>query len=243
MASATGIPENVNEVRGVSETEPLLGQRGDASQAEGQNIFMNWWIGTLSSIHLHMALKHILIPCQGTAPIAQAGIWIVSLLPLYENLHPNLLCTPLTPTVARSHGMGRHLLPRPHLLLRTPSTYTLHPNLSTTSLTPSAAPQHRRPPPRHPSSPNPPTDPHPLPKTHRHPHPRHPTPPRPLRPPYRPHNNRDKQARSRPLTLHLPARHPGSHFLHNPVPAGVCRFYAVLHAGDVWRRGKCEEGV
>lgn len=45
MASATGIPENVYAARGVSEEEPLLGRRGDASQPEGDNIFLNLWIG------------------------------------------------------------------------------------------------------------------------------------------------------------------------------------------------------
>ncbi|KAF2257767.1 hypothetical protein CC78DRAFT_538282 [Lojkania enalia] len=57
MASATGIPENaINEREG--EDEPLLGHRGDASQMEGQNIVLNLWIGT--------------------APLAQAGIWILA---------------------------------------------------------------------------------------------------------------------------------------------------------------------
>ncbi|KAF2747085.1 hypothetical protein M011DRAFT_467975 [Sporormia fimetaria CBS 119925] len=62
MASATGIPEDVPGLlrgnRGVSEEEPLLGRRGDASQAEGQSLLMNLWIGT--------------------APLAQAGIWILA---------------------------------------------------------------------------------------------------------------------------------------------------------------------
>ncbi|ORY10212.1 eukaryotic cytochrome b561-domain-containing protein [Clohesyomyces aquaticus] len=56
MASATGIPANPNGLRG-TEDEPLLGRVGDASQAEGQPLYMNLWIGT--------------------APIAQAGIWIL----------------------------------------------------------------------------------------------------------------------------------------------------------------------
>ncbi|KAF2195762.1 hypothetical protein K469DRAFT_734227 [Zopfia rhizophila CBS 207.26] len=58
MASATGIPENVNALRGTGEDEPLLGRRGDASQLEGVPIYLNLWIGT--------------------APIAQAGIWILT---------------------------------------------------------------------------------------------------------------------------------------------------------------------
>lgn len=58
MASATGVPQNVSATRGQSEEEPLLGSRGDASQAEGQNLIANLWIGT--------------------APIAQAGIWILA---------------------------------------------------------------------------------------------------------------------------------------------------------------------
>ncbi|KAH7081649.1 hypothetical protein BKA63DRAFT_530632 [Paraphoma chrysanthemicola] len=58
MASATGIPPNGAAARGQSEEEPLLGRRGDASQAEGQSLVYNLWIGT--------------------APIAQAGIWILA---------------------------------------------------------------------------------------------------------------------------------------------------------------------
>lgn len=57
MASATGIP-NATAIRGASEEEPLLGSRGDASQVEGQPLYENLWIGT--------------------APIAQAGIWILA---------------------------------------------------------------------------------------------------------------------------------------------------------------------
>lgn len=58
MASATGIPPNAAAAHGQSEEEPLLGRRGDASQAEGQPLHYNLWIGT--------------------APIAQAGIWILA---------------------------------------------------------------------------------------------------------------------------------------------------------------------
>lgn len=58
MASATGIPDGINGVRGASEDEPLLGQRGDASQMAGQPIYLNLWLGT--------------------APLAQAGIWILA---------------------------------------------------------------------------------------------------------------------------------------------------------------------
>ncbi|KAF1838202.1 hypothetical protein BDW02DRAFT_542309 [Decorospora gaudefroyi] len=58
MASATGIPSNVAAARGQSEEEPLLGSRGDASQMQGQPLYFNLWIGT--------------------APIAQAGIWILA---------------------------------------------------------------------------------------------------------------------------------------------------------------------
>ena len=46
MASATGISPNVAAARGQSEEEPLLGQRGDASQIEGQPLYYNLWIGT-----------------------------------------------------------------------------------------------------------------------------------------------------------------------------------------------------
>ncbi|KAF2649556.1 hypothetical protein K491DRAFT_697990 [Lophiostoma macrostomum CBS 122681] len=53
MASTT----NVNGLRG-TEHEPLLGEPGDASQMEGKSIWFNLWIGT--------------------APIAQAGIWILA---------------------------------------------------------------------------------------------------------------------------------------------------------------------
>lgn len=45
MASATGIPEHINGARGASEQEPLLGQRGDASQTEGQPLWVNLWLG------------------------------------------------------------------------------------------------------------------------------------------------------------------------------------------------------
>ncbi|KAF2012270.1 hypothetical protein BU24DRAFT_495320 [Aaosphaeria arxii CBS 175.79] len=63
MASATGIPENYNSNdaaprEGLGEDEPLLGRRGDASQEDGQPIYKNLWIGT--------------------APVAQAGIWILT---------------------------------------------------------------------------------------------------------------------------------------------------------------------
>lgn len=57
MASATGLP-TATAIRGASEEEPLLGSRGDASQIEGQPLYENLWIGT--------------------APIAQAGIWILA---------------------------------------------------------------------------------------------------------------------------------------------------------------------
>lgn len=45
MASATGIPPNAVAARGQSEEEPLLGGSGDASQAEGQSLWYNLWIG------------------------------------------------------------------------------------------------------------------------------------------------------------------------------------------------------
>ena len=45
MASATGVPPNAAAARGQSEEEPLLGRRGDASQAEGQPLYHNLWIG------------------------------------------------------------------------------------------------------------------------------------------------------------------------------------------------------
>ncbi|KAF2711344.1 hypothetical protein K504DRAFT_480414 [Pleomassaria siparia CBS 279.74] len=58
MASVTGIPENGNPTQGTSEEEPLLGRRGDASQTDGEPLYWNLWLGT--------------------APIAQAGIWILA---------------------------------------------------------------------------------------------------------------------------------------------------------------------
>ncbi|KAF2688001.1 hypothetical protein K458DRAFT_440740 [Lentithecium fluviatile CBS 122367] len=58
MASATGIPEGINGAGGSGEDEPLLGHRGDASQMEGHPLYMNLWLGT--------------------APLAQAGIWILA---------------------------------------------------------------------------------------------------------------------------------------------------------------------
>lgn len=45
MASATGVPENVNSLRGTGEDEPLLGRRGDASQIEGEPLYWNLWLG------------------------------------------------------------------------------------------------------------------------------------------------------------------------------------------------------
>jgi hypothetical protein len=45
MASATGIPAHINGGRDASEDEPLLGQRGDASQMDGQPLYMNLWLG------------------------------------------------------------------------------------------------------------------------------------------------------------------------------------------------------
>lgn len=49
MASATGMPSYAEVVRGdaqgQSEEEPLLGRRGDASQADGQPLYHNLWIG------------------------------------------------------------------------------------------------------------------------------------------------------------------------------------------------------
>ncbi|KAF1931896.1 uncharacterized protein M421DRAFT_417634 [Didymella exigua CBS 183.55] len=58
MASATGIPQSASAARGQSEEEPLLGQRGDASQTDGQPLYHNLWIGT--------------------AAVAQGGIWILA---------------------------------------------------------------------------------------------------------------------------------------------------------------------
>ncbi|EOA84614.1 hypothetical protein ACJQWK_06588 [Exserohilum turcicum] len=58
MASATGIPPTAAAARGQAEEEPLLGRRGDASQMQGQPLYHNLWIGT--------------------APIGQAGIWILA---------------------------------------------------------------------------------------------------------------------------------------------------------------------
>jgi hypothetical protein len=75
MASATGIPENVNAARGASEQEPLLGRRGDASQMEGQTIWLNLWLG--EKLEPSNSRHFWLTPCSGTAPFAQAGIWIV----------------------------------------------------------------------------------------------------------------------------------------------------------------------
>jgi hypothetical protein len=49
MASATGIPASAVAARGQSEEEPLLGGTGDASQAEGQSLWYNLWIGECRS--------------------------------------------------------------------------------------------------------------------------------------------------------------------------------------------------
>lgn len=79
MASATGIPPNVAAARGQSEEEPLLGRRGDASQPHGQPLYHNLWIGTCRESARRLCTKReIANRLTGTAPIAQAGIWIVS---------------------------------------------------------------------------------------------------------------------------------------------------------------------
>lgn len=77
MASATGIP-NGTAARGHSEEEPLLGQRGDASQAAGQPLYYNLWIGTKHYLRRTACDGRLANTVPGTAPIAQAGIWIVS---------------------------------------------------------------------------------------------------------------------------------------------------------------------
>ena len=76
MASATGIPSTAAAARGQTEEEPLLGRRGDASQMQGQPLYHNLWIGMLS--HQDRCEGHVANKASGTAPIAQAGIWIVS---------------------------------------------------------------------------------------------------------------------------------------------------------------------
>lgn len=50
MASATGIPDNINAARGVGEDEPLLGQRGDAAQMDGESIWKNLGLGQYNGI-------------------------------------------------------------------------------------------------------------------------------------------------------------------------------------------------
>jgi hypothetical protein len=47
MSSATGIPENIEAMsnNGESETEPLLGNVGDASQQPGKPIYENLILG------------------------------------------------------------------------------------------------------------------------------------------------------------------------------------------------------
>lgn len=81
MASATGVPENVNTARGASEEEPLLGRRGDASQMDGQPLYWNLWLGKSAPELVEDSSKvcgrYLTRVCTGTAPIAQAGIWIV----------------------------------------------------------------------------------------------------------------------------------------------------------------------
>jgi hypothetical protein len=75
MASATGIPPNAVAARGQSEEEPLLGTRGDASQMEGQPLYYNLWIGTyIANFDMGWESDRR----TGTAPIAQAGIWILA---------------------------------------------------------------------------------------------------------------------------------------------------------------------
>jgi hypothetical protein len=76
MASATGIPATA--ARGQSEEEPLLGGRGDASQVEGESLRYNLWIGMCCHLELEGKCRANICGCVGTAPIAQAGIWILA---------------------------------------------------------------------------------------------------------------------------------------------------------------------
>jgi hypothetical protein len=76
MASATGIPATA--ARGQSEEEPLLGGRGDASQVEGESLSYNLWIGMYLSESRGGRAGANVCGCLGTAPIAQAGIWILA---------------------------------------------------------------------------------------------------------------------------------------------------------------------
>src|SRR5689334_7281260 len=98
MASANGIPPNAAAARGQSEEEPLLGRRGDASQAEGQPLYQNLWIG----------------PC----------LHILSTIPTDTNPRHRSSRTGrhLDPG---SHSLGRDPVQEIDLLLRPPRKHTL----------------------------------------------------------------------------------------------------------------------
>lgn len=71
MASSTGIParapahisadDDANEESGYSETSPLLGRRGDASQKDGRPIYYNLIIGTCAPGR-SISAPHVLKP-------------------------------------------------------------------------------------------------------------------------------------------------------------------------------------
>ena len=86
MASATGVPQALPEHieradSGLPEEEPLLGRPGDACLPEGQPLYRNLYLGTFAlPLPFRLSLCPSLIPLPGTAPIAQAGVLLLTIL-------------------------------------------------------------------------------------------------------------------------------------------------------------------
>lgn len=57
------------------ETEPLLGRPGDVTQRSDEGIYRNFFTGERGLCYFK---RPVLISELGTASVAQAGIWIVS---------------------------------------------------------------------------------------------------------------------------------------------------------------------
>lgn len=84
MASATGVPQALPErieraESGLPEEEPLLGRPGDACLPEGQPLYRNLYLGT-SPLFTARCLSSRTNNLSGTAPIAQAGVILLTIL-------------------------------------------------------------------------------------------------------------------------------------------------------------------
>ncbi|KAF2007694.1 hypothetical protein P154DRAFT_478843 [Amniculicola lignicola CBS 123094] len=80
MASATGIPEDINTLREAGEDEPLLGRRGDASQMEGRPLLLNLWIGmcVLAAVVWGAIFSHQLIFFSSHPLLNSAGLLLIT---------------------------------------------------------------------------------------------------------------------------------------------------------------------